>query len=457
MKMLIFRSVPLLIAAGLIGCGDDNPMPSAPPPAALTYWGDVAPILNEKCVGCHAPGGIGPFRLDRYMEVRQNALKMAVATREGVMPPYLVAHDGTCGQFEDAETLTADEKAKIWDWANGERKEGTPVTLQKPPVLSLGPAKEWKTPTIVPKAEGGQLAEFDEYRCFPLDSNLDKDTFITGYEVLPGNPVLVHHLVAFLVDPEKKTQSGKTNAEVMAALDAVDPDRPGWSCFGAAGEEVEIDAVPAVWAPGQGPIEYPAGVGVQQRPSQKVVIQMHYNLAGHAHGGTASPTPSIEGMSDSTTLRLRHAEKVERPGIFVTTDGFLQTLFDNNPASLAPGQKSVKYTWTLSGKEMGLDAETPYLDVIGVMPHMHERGVSQVMKIGSEGGEMACAARVDRWDFNWQKFYFYKAPVRLTPASRMEMTCDYDTSMDDKPVLPGWGTRNEMCAAILMVLPPTGP
>src|SRR6185436_19767942 len=137
-------------------------------------------------------------------------------------------------QFEDAATLTAEEKAKIWDWAMGERKEGSPVVLQTPPVLSLGAAREWKTPEIVPVAEGGQLAEFDEYRCFALDSNLDHDTFITGYEVVPGTPALVHHLVAFLVDPDRMTRSGKTNAQMMAELDAADPDRPGWTCFGGA-------------------------------------------------------------------------------------------------------------------------------------------------------------------------------------------------------------------------------
>jgi Copper type II ascorbate-dependent monooxygenase, C-terminal domain/Copper type II ascorbate-dependent monooxygenase, N-terminal domain len=456
MKTLLFRSAPILAALALAGCGEDQPDVSTPPPAALTYWDDVAPILNNKCVGCHTAGGIAPFRLDRYTEARQNALKMAVATREGVMPPYLVTHDGTCGDFEDAGTLTADEKAKIWDWASGERKEGTPAVLQAPPVLSLGPAREWKTPNIVPVAEGGQLAEFDEYRCFPMDSGMDKDSFITGYEVLPGNPALVHHLVAFLVDPEKTSPSGKTNAEVMAALDAVDPDRPGWSCFGLPDEELEVDGVPAVWAPGQGPIVYPTGVGIQQKASHKVVIQLHYNLAGHH--GTTNPTPSPAGMSDSTTLRLRHADEVDRPGVFVTVDGFLDTLFgDKPPASLAAGQKSVKYSWSMTGKEMGLGDDMPYLDVIGVMPHMHERGVSQVMKLGPEGGQMACAAQVNRWDFNWQKFYFYKTPQRLTPTSRLEMTCDYDTSLDDKEVLPGWGTRNEMCAAILMIVPPPAP
>jgi hypothetical protein len=449
MKTISLFSAALALAGALSGCNDEQPVP--PPPAALTYWGDVAPIFNDKCVGCHTEGGIGPFRLDRYLEARQNALKVAVATREGLMPPYLMTHDGSCGQFEDGATLTAEEKRKIWDWANGERTEGTARTLERPPVLGLGPAREMKTPMITPVADGGQLAEFDEYRCFALDAGLDHDTFITGYEVLPGNPALVHHLVAFLVDPDRMTRGGKTNGQLMAELDAADPDRPGWTCFGGAGDGIDADGAPAVWAPGQGPMVYPPGVGVQLRASQKLVVQMHYNLAGHGNH------PSAAGMSDSTTLRLRQADAVEKPAMFVVTDGFLDTLFSDKPASLAPGQSSVKFNWATTGKEMGMGDQLPYADIIGVMPHMHERGVSQQLSIGADGGPMACAARVDRWDFNWQKFYFYETPIRLTPSTRLEMACDYDTSRDDKPVLPGWGTRNEMCAAILMVLLPTGP
>jgi hypothetical protein len=450
----------LLAAFALAGCGQEpSQEPPAPPvepnaPAALTYWGDVAPIYNAKCTRCHQDGGIAPFRLDRYDDARKHALKAAAATKAGIMPPYLMTHDGSCGQFQDDETLTEAEKSTIWQWANGEQKEGTRVALATPAADHLTDAQEWKTPTIVPVAEGGQLAEFDEYRCFPLDSNVSQDAFITGYEVLPGNPVLVHHLVAFVVDPDQKTESGQTNAEVMAALDQADPDRPGWSCFGAAGEGVQVLSVPVVWAPGQGVVRYPGELGVRLKPQHKLVVQMHYNLAGHAGHG---PGQAAAGASDSTTLRLRHVDTIGREALFMTGDGFLETLFRNEPASLPPGQSSTKYTWSLTGQQMGMGPEFPYFDIIGVMPHMHERGVRKQMRIGPDGGPLACAANVDRWDFNWQKFYFYEgAPIRFDSNSRMEVTCEYDTSKDTQPVLPGWGTRNEMCAVIMMVALPTG-
>jgi hypothetical protein len=45
--------------------------------------------------------------------------------------------------------------------------------------------------------------------------------------------------------------------------------------------------------------------------------------------------------------------------------------------------------------------------------------------------------------------YFYAEPLAVDSASRIEVTCDYDTSGDSAPVLPGWGTRNEMCLATM--------
>lgn len=435
-----------IVADGGVG-GTDGAASDGAVTSALTYWQDVAPIVNDKCVKCHQTGGIGPFSLDGYANMKANAAGAVSVVGMGIMPPYLVTHDGTCGSFEDGETLTDAQKQTIIGWAQGGQAEGTPVTLTTPAKPTLASDSEWKTPTLTPVAQGGTLAQYDEYRCFPLDSsNITKDSYITGYDVEPGNPAIVHHVLAFLVDPTKVTANGKTNAEVMAALDAQDPDRVGWPCFGLAGDGVELDSVPVIWAPGQGPVTYPGGLGVPHHPGQKLIVQIHYNLAD----------PRLQGMSDSTTVRFKHADTVDRHAVFVLKDGLLDTLGTKTPASLPPGQKSVKYTWNTTVEQMGLDPQIPYLDLVGVMPHMHQRGVSKTMTIQNPGATKTCEAQVDRWDFNWQKFYFYKAPPRVTAASTFELTCDYDTSKETAPVLPGWGTRNEMCIAILMFALPPG-
>jgi hypothetical protein len=77
------------------------------------------------------------------------------------------------------------------------------------------------------------------------------------------------------------------------------------------------------------------------------------------------------------------------------------------------------------------------------------------MQIGPPSN-LACASHLENWDFHWQEFYFYKTPIPITATSQVQVTCEYNTSADTSPVLPGWGTRNEMCLTVLMVaLPPS--
>jgi hypothetical protein len=441
------RSLPLASGlAGLLalaaGCGDSSP--SEP---ALTYWEDVAPLLNEKCVSCHQPGGIGPFSLVSYSDVLPKAASIAAMTRAKMMPPYLVTHDGSCGNFEDSAALTDAEIETLQAWAKGPMVEGTKVSLSVPAVSHLEEGTDYKTPAIVPVAAGNDLAKNDDYRCFMMDAPLAKDRFITGYEVLPGNAEIVHHVLAFVVDPAKMTRSGKTNAQHIQALDEADPDRVGWSCFGAAGDGVEDEGAPVVWAPGQGVVSFPGNIGVRQRPTDRLVIQVHYNLANER----------TRGQMDSTTVRLRYADKVERPALFLVPDGLLESLFTQpKPDVLPAGQAAVAYTWTRTMEQMGL-AMAPPLEIIAVMPHMHERGRKSELRLLGPGGRDECQAKVENWNFHWQKYYFYKGELpKLTPDTKVQLTCTYDTTRDQTPTLPGWGTNNEMCLNTLIVALPPG-
>ncbi len=435
------KMLPLLGALCALfatGCG------GAKRPEGPTYWADVAPIVNAKCAQCHQAEGGAPFALDSYAAVRDRAAEIAAATTAGLMPPYLLSHDGSCGQLAAEETLSSAELATLAAWATSAREEGTPLLLEKRRVLSLENAVSVKTPEISPIAQGGQLAESDEYRCFPADRTTSRDAFITAYEVVPGNPALVHHVIGFLVDPRKTTSSGRTNAEVMQALDASDPDRAGWPCFGLAGEGVEVDAVPVSWAPGQGPVQFPDQLGVPQRATDQLIIQIHYNL----------DAPSAKGQRDSTTLKLRYADSVARPAYFLFYDPLLNSLFSPQPTVLPPGAPSTQVTFGATGRELGLP-DVP-LELVGVLPHMHGRGRKSRLEV-STGGASSCVAKVERWDTHWQRQYFYQGPkTRLTGDSQLSATCDYDTTADTHPVLPGWGTRNEMCLHILMLAPPEG-
>ena len=66
----------------------------------------------------------------------------------------------------------------------------------------------------------------------------------------------------------------------------------------------------------------------------------------------------------------------------------------------------------------------------------------------------ACAADIQNWDFHWQRMYFYDKPRTLDASTEFKVSCDYETTSVTEPVLPGWGTSNEMCLATLYLTAP---
>ena len=431
----------LLIFGGACGDNDD---PKDQTPTTVTYWQDVAPIFFDRCVACHQEGGIGPFALDNFEDAKTWATVAAAATAERRMPPWLVRDDGTCGVFEHSRALTDDEIQTIGTWAQSGTLEGEPRTdLTTPELPSLADAMEFSTPNFSPEPAGGQFAEFDEYRCFLINPQLQQDRFLTGYDVVPGNASLVHHVLVMTVNPSAFSAiPGRTNGQVMQALDDASPDRDGWPCFGLAGDGVDIVGVPITWAPGQGIVEFPPDIGYRIKAGDLLVTQIHYNMS----------RPELLGQSDRSTVHIRMQDQVEREGFFDLPDGFLDTLFDTPTASLAPGEAAIEFTWERDVDDY-LQGVLPQMELYGVFPHMHERGRKLRVELVDEDGTQNCAADVPSWDFGWQIYYFYQEPLHLLPGQKLRVTCEFDTRGTDEPVLPGWGTQNEMCLAGLFVVP----
>jgi hypothetical protein len=442
-----FRVLALSLSftlAALSGCGGDSQPTTTT--GGLTFWQDVAPVFSQRCVSCHNSGGIGPFRLDDYAAAKQHAVTIAAQVKARTMPPWLATGDGTCGEFQDSRWLSETEIATIAKWVDTGAAEGTPRTDLMPTAgASLGEgATEVSTPIFYPQARGDATAHADDYRCFLVDPQITGPQFLTGYEVVPGTPAMIHHVLLMQVDGTKVVAGGKTNAEVLAALDAASPDVDGWPCYGLAGEGVSLQGVPVTWAPGMGVVNYPAGTGVMVTPASKLVMQVHYNLA----------QPALRGKADQTKIRLKLQSSVERVGMFDIQDEFLRTLSSGKPATLAPGQAHTEYSWEIDYDKVMAAFGAPYFDVSGVFPHMHGLGRTHHVEIIRGGSSAACAVDVKGWDFNWQLYYFYKQPLRLQPGDKVRVTCGFDTSKRTDAVLPGWGTDNEMCFLGLLLVPP---
>ncbi len=446
----------LCLVGALSGCGDDgdsgqpvvgdednNAVNNEQDPdeqeQGLTFWQDVAPVLDASCMSCHRTGGVAPFTFETYEEVKTWGPAIVASTKARTMPPWLVTGDGTCGDWSHNEWLSDEALAALEGWVDGGMLEGTPGERNPAEGISMQTTHDFMTPEFSPVRLGTPEAEFDEYRCFLVEmDDLDETRFLTGYEVFPGNEAIVHHVIANFVDPNAESGvDGMTNAERMAQLDAESPDRLGWPCFAQAGPGVEIESDPIAWAPGQGAVSLPEGTGIPIEAGNVMVVQMHYNLIDDAQIGS----------SDVSRVALRLEESVETTLIPFYMD-YLLAFGDVIPA----GETAYDYTRGFSLGDIGVPIN---IKLWGMMPHMHSHGVKLKASIRSESaGDDAvpqCLAEVNNWDYDWQRVYWYNEPVTLTPDDIWEISCTFDTSNTDQPVSAGWGTQNEMCLTVVYV------
>lgn len=356
------------------------------------------------------------------------------------MPPFNASNTGECHTFRNARWLAEEDIALIEAWADAGAPEGDPNAPQpeRPtlPELAGDDIFVMKTPEAYdPVAD--EAGPLDDYQCFLGEFNLGTEPrYIVGYEVVPGNPALTHHLVGFLVNLEAAAVLGGTNRELIESLDAASPDQPGWDCFGAAGDGILPEGTPVTWAPGGGAFNFPEGTGIRIDPGYALVLQTHYNLANG------------DGQ-DQTVVRLSMADTVEREAVSALDDEFLITLFSGNPVTIPPGRESFVWSWTdtLASYNSRI-AAWDRAEIFGLLPHMHQLGrrmqVTFIEGPASDPKE-SCGLYVDRWDFNWQSAFMYEQPVVVDTGTRIEVTCEWDSTSRMSPTSPGLGTNNEMC------------
>jgi hypothetical protein len=114
----------------------------------------------------------------------------------------------------------------------------------------------------------------DDYRCFLLDPGLTEKSVVTGVNVLPGNPEVVHHVILFRVPPAEVAR-----AQQMDRLQA----GQGWTCFGGTGVQspgAGLNSAPwlGAWAPGGGERVLAPDLGMPVEAGSRIIMQVHYNL-----------------------------------------------------------------------------------------------------------------------------------------------------------------------------------
>ena len=307
----------------------------------------------------------------------------------------------------------------------------------------------------------------DDYRCFLLDPELERDAWLTGTHVLPGNPDVVHHVILFQVPPEQ--------VAAAEAKDAAEEDE-GWTCFGGTGldqfQNVDNAAWIGAWAPGGEESVVKPGFGVRLAKGARVVMQVHYNLlAGQQPDTSAAQLRLAPGKRPyqalSTMLlpapvelpcRPEHsggelcdrtaavADVKERFGAEGNTADLLHLLCGGEPRA-GEVQSCVR---TLGEP----------LTIHGVAGHMHLLGRSIRIEVRPGTPQAQTVLDIPVWDFDDQGSRPIE-PITLQPFEQVKVTCTHVQWLRDKlPAFEGqpdryvvWGegTTDEMCLGLLQV------
>ena len=411
------------------GCGD-------PPP---TWYGDVQPITEARCANCHQEGGIGPFPLVTYGDVVARRTSVRLAVESGSMPPW-PARPGDV-PFAHDPSLTPEQIATIVDWVAADAPMGDPEEAGEPLAdvfssltrsdLRLAMPEPFR-PSVMP----------DEYRCFILDWPETTSAFVTGFNVTPGNPRIVHHVAAYLIPPD--TLMGEEVFDTLRRWDTAD-DTPGYSCFGGPSgpQDLQIPVQQlAQWVPGNAGTDFPAGTGIEVKPGSQVVLQVHY----HAETGNLE--------ADATALELKLDPYVERRAAFAP---FLDVTWPLGGMDIPAGEV---VTHAVAGDPRGifgivigdqLDLDAGF-DIHSVLLHQHTLGTNSSLDLLGADGQRRRLLDIPEYDFDWQITYAFQSPVRFLEGDQLHLSCTFaNQGQGAVDVSWGEGTGEEMCVANLYI------
>lgn len=397
------------------------------PPPTTSYLRDVQPLVERSCRSCHTAGGVAPFALDTPEQVMGMAPSMWNAISAGRMPPFFASRD--CNTYEHDGRLSDAEKALFKAWLDEDTPLGDAAEERHAVTPQLPVVRHDVELDIGGDFDVRKMNDTDNYQCFVLDPRNDTDLMVRGYEVIPGNRAVVHHVLTYVVPVDQRTQ--------LDALDAQDP-RLGYGCqTGGVGIQGAIRNQIAGWVPGQFPSRMPADTALVLPARSKLVMQIHYNL-------NALNDPTVSPL-DKTRLALETV-----PAGSLTRGQILPMLKPN--LNIAAGDAN-----SVQVLETPVPAAFRNATLYRAMGHAHQLATRVKLEVLKPDGS---SLDNPRWDFNWQRDYTLVKPVTVAQGDRLRITCEYDNSAKNQPLIGGvpqaprtvtWGESSfdEMCMTYL--------
>jgi tetratricopeptide (TPR) repeat protein len=396
----------------------DDPPPDRPPPPAyvprptgsLTFAKDIAPIVLQKCAGCHHEGEAAPFPLLTYGDVRKRAKQIVQVTGSRFMPPWAPVA-GYCDFVQD-RSLSNEEIGRIAQWTKEGCAPGSPSDLPPIPKFPHG-WRNGKPDLVVTMPKPYMLAAQgrDIYRKVVLRVPITEAKYVRAVELDPGNRKVVHHAMIRI------DRTGWSRY-----LDERDP-LPGFEGTLTAGDHFP-DGFIMGWSPGYEP---PTGVSQSAwrlDPGVDLVVELHLNSSG-------KPEP----VQCSVALFFTPDPPKDYPCI---------VQLENGTIDIPAGKKDY-----IAEDEYVLPVEAA---AVSNWPHAHYLCREMQVYAIKPDGTKTWLLRITDWDFNWQNVYLYAKPPVLPKGTRLRMRFRYDNSADNlrnpnnppKRVHFGRNTDNEM-------------
>ena len=403
------------------GAGTDNPPGTLNEP--LDYHRDAKALLGRYCTDCHRDGGIAPFALTDYASAKAQASQIQAAVLTGNMPPWMPSDNGM--PLQHTRNMRPEDKEMLLRWISQGAPEGDP---QAAPRVVLPPADKVEPPRADLVADMGVTYNpntklTDDYRCFIIDPKLTADRYLRASDVRPGNPRIVHHVIAYEI----------LEADV-AAIRAKDPDGKGYTCFGAPGTSGPPTTLLG-WAPGSPGSRMPEGTALRLHKGSLIVVQVHYNVL-YGPGQSDRTVMSFE-LTDTPPARELYALPLARPKMLKI------------PAGMPDAVQTIEVP--LSALTSFFKLPSNSLTVYAHTPHMHLLGRRITTWLNGQ-----LVLDLPRWDYHWQQAYLFQEPYQAKGTDVLKLECRYDNTAANQPVINGqqqaprdvtWGegTLDEMC------------
>ncbi len=346
--------------------------------AQISYSETIAPMLQDNCVSCHRPGGIGPWAMTDYNMVRGFSLMMREVVRTQRMPPWHA--DPAVGHFSNDRSLSAEQTQTLVHWieAGAPRGEGPdPLaefvhdwpewegerTLGAPDYVINIPASEIPATGVV------------DYKYFFIDNPINEDVWVQAAEILPGDRTVLHHVI---------TSHGKLVTE---------GDRKGRL-------KREGQAGLRGYVPGMVSQTFPESTGVFLPADATIEFQMHYTT-----NGKASVDESKLG------IWVYDEPPTHEVFTFILANGKIKI-----PANASNHQE-------VAVREMTKDAL-----IYNLLPHAHFRGKAMQFSVIYPDGTEELLLNVPNYDFNWQTTYELDEPKFIPAGTKIVHTTWWDNS-----------------------------